>query len=99
MSSNSVQRREVTVRLPNGLHLRPISRVAKIAAEYDATLNVHCDGQTVDAKSPLELMSLILKASYGKTLTLEAFGDDAEALLDAVAPIFEQESGEFLAQD
>lgn len=99
MPSNPVQRREVTIRLPNGLHLRPISRVAKIAADYESTLNVHCDGQAANGKSPLELMSLVTKAGYGKTITLEALGSDAAELLDAVAPIFEQESGEFVAQD
>ncbi|MFQ5732553.1 MAG: HPr family phosphocarrier protein [Planctomycetaceae bacterium] len=90
MSSDEVLTREVVVNLPAGLHLRPISRIARLAVNSMSELTVKKGGLTANAKSPLELMSLA--AGAGETLTLEARGDDAADLLDAIAGFFDVDS-------
>lgn len=70
--------------IPNraGLHARPISRFVEIASKYASPLQVVCNGQTVDGKSIIQLMTLA--AGYGTEIEMVSEGDDAEQLLDSL---------------
>lgn len=85
-----------TVRVPNpaGLHARPCQAIAQIAQRHQASLRVGCDGQEVDARSILELMTLC--APCESTLTLRARGADADQLVQSVAELVEAGFGEMV---
>lgn len=80
--------RTVTVRNPQGLHARPASQLATLAASFDSTVLV----AGVDASSLLSLMGLGLP--QGTEVRIEATGADAEAAVAAVAEAFEHGFGE-----
>lgn len=80
--------RTVTVRNPQGLHARPASQLATLAASFASTVRV----AGVDATSLLSLMGLGLP--QGTEVRIEATGPDAEAAASAVADAFEHGFGE-----
>jgi phosphotransferase system HPr (HPr) family protein len=84
--------RLVTVRCPQGLHLRLASSIAKIAQASAATVNIGCEGcPQSNACSVLQL--LMLGATAGTTLEIAAEGPGEEAVLAALAEVFEQGGG------
>jgi phosphotransferase system HPr (HPr) family protein len=89
MSDPSVRRATVTVRLPEGLHLRPLTQLSKLAQTFSAAITLRKGGQAADAKRPLELMTLA--AMCGEPLEVEASGSDADAALAAVVRLFESD--------
>jgi phosphocarrier protein HPr len=81
MTATSV-RREVEIVNERGLHARASAKFVKTAAQFDAAVRVHRDGQTVDAQSIMGLM--MLGAGIGSMLEIEAVGPEAEAAVDAL---------------
>lgn len=76
----------VRVQLVNevGLHARPAARLASLATQYEAEVQVTFDGKApVNAKSTMLLMAL--GAVKGDWLTIEAEGPDAAAAVKDVA--------------
>jgi len=71
-----------------GLHARAAAKFVKCAQRFDALVMVERDGVTVPATSILGLM--MLAASRGSVLNLEATGNDAEAALEALVELVEQ---------
>lgn len=89
---------ERTLRLPlaNGLHARPAARIAKLAAEYEAAVEIAAaDGRTVPARSAVATLGLALE--HGASITLRAAGPDAERAVAAVAALIETGMGEAMA--
>jgi phosphotransferase system HPr (HPr) family protein len=84
--------REVKVRNKEGLHFRPIMQLVDTAAHFCAKITVRHEDRAADARSPMELLMLV--ATHGSSLTLEASGADADAALDALAELFEAGFGE-----
>jgi phosphocarrier protein len=77
-------RRTVTLMNPLGLHMRPMSTFVQIASQFQSQVAViRPDGQRVDGKSMLGLMSLA--AEQGTELTVEASGPDQQAAVEALA--------------
>jgi len=70
-----------------GLHARAAAQFVKLAASYQAELTIAKDDQTVNGKSIMGIM--MLAAGIGTVIELEATGDDAEALLDALGELIE----------
>lgn len=84
---NSVCRRSVTVNLELGLHLRPISQIAKAARQYEnCDVRVLKDDYSADGKNVLELMTL--NAPQGTQLVLEATGESAAEVVDELVRLF-----------
>ncbi len=82
-----VLRRRLRLTNPRGLHARPSSAIARLAAAFQADLwVVTCRGERVDGKRVLQLLTLT--AGCGEELELEARGADARALLDAMESLF-----------
>jgi phosphocarrier protein HPr len=88
MNSPSVQK-VVVIRNAEGMHARPATMLARLALKYQSTIELICDGQRVDAKSILHLLTL--GAVQGTELTVEARGADAEEALDAIVRLVESE--------
>ena len=89
MSEADVQK-EATLGHESGLHLRPIQAVVKTANDYSADVTLHYDDKAASAKSAMEMM--LLGAVQGTRLTVKAKGEDADAAVDAVTNVLEQES-------
>lgn len=84
----------LTVVVPNkqGLHARPIALITQTARPFSARFTVTRDGQEVDGRSVLELMTLC--APQGTELLLQADGEDAARLLASVAEVIQGGFGE-----
>ena len=87
MTDASVHTATVTVTMSDGLHLRPLTMLARTAAQFTSSITLRKGSQTANAKQPFDLMTLA--ADYGETLTIETAGPDAEAALAAVVRLFE----------
>ena len=91
--SESVQRHAV-VTIPNkrGLHARASAKLVEAAARFQSQITVSKDGQTVDARSIMGLM--MLAASLGTQIAIDADGPDAEEAMTAILALVEAKFGE-----
>lgn len=89
MSAQEPTRRRVRLVHRNGLHLSPISELVKQASKFSAEVRICFDGKVASANSFTELM--MLGATHGAELLLEAHGTDAEPALSAVSHVLETE--------
>ena len=83
---------QVLVRNLKGLHARASAKFVKCAERFNAAVSVTRDGQTVGATSIMGLM--MLAASPGSMLDIEAQGPDAEAALAALVALVKDGFGE-----
>ena len=65
-----------------GLHARASAKFVKCAEGFDATVTVSKDGQSVPGTSIMGLM--MLAASIGTSIMVEASGPQAEAAMSAL---------------
>ncbi len=88
MTSEGPLCHDVTVKLKNGLHLVPCSRITEFVRDFPGTISIRLDDQTVDAKSIFDLLTL--RAPLGTVLTLEASGHGAADLIKGLVALFER---------
>lgn len=70
--------REIVILNEKGLHVRPAAAFAQAAMKFRSRIVILREGRSVNAKSPIELLTLA--AVQGTRLVLRAEGDDeAEA--------------------
>lgn len=81
--------RTVAVGSRVGLHARPAAVIAAAAAEQPAVVLIAKDGDPVDARSMLSLISL--GATLGDEVTVSAEGPDAAAAVEAIAALVIQD--------
>lgn len=74
--------REFRIINRRGLHARASARFVQVAELFDAKVRVSRDGTTVGGTSIMGLM--LLAASMGSTIHVEATGNQAQAVLDAL---------------
>jgi len=82
----------VTIVNQKGLHARASAKIVEAAARFQSRITVSKDGQRVDARSIMGLM--MLAASPGSEIVIEADGPDAEAALAAVVALARAKFGE-----
>jgi len=75
-----------------GLHARASAKIVEAAARFQSTVIVTKDGQSVDARSIMGLM--MLAASLGSEIEIDASGPDAEAALTAILALVDAKFGE-----
>ncbi len=85
-------RRDVRITNRLGLHARAAARFVHTANRFRSRISAARDGRTMDGKSILGI--LLLAASQGSTLTLEADGEDEDLALEALARLVESGFGE-----
>ena len=78
--------RSVVVTNCEGLHARAATLVAELVRRFDSKVELTKDCERVDGTEVLQLLSL--GAAQGERLLLEAIGDDAEEVLDALVELF-----------
>ncbi|MFK7778694.1 MAG: HPr family phosphocarrier protein [Gimesia sp.] len=83
----SVCRQLVTVNMKQGLHLRPISEIVRIARLYDCNIKITNGDRSGDAKEVYDLLEL--NALPETELVLEANGDNANKLIEEIVQFFE----------
>lgn len=77
--------RELAITNQRGLHARASAKFVKCAETFDAAITVSRDGQSVPGTSIMGLM--MLAASMGTSITVEASGPQADAALRALAEL------------
>ena len=75
-----------------GIHARPASEIVKTAAKFMSTVTLSLDGLDVNGKSIMGVM--MLAAPCGSEVLVRADGDDADALVAALAMLFAGKFGE-----
>lgn len=78
--------RDARIENREGLHARPVMRFVDLAQRFRAKVtvaNVTRRAEQVDGKSAMQMM--LLEATQGNILRIEAAGDDAAAAVDALA--------------
>ena len=63
-----------------GLHARPATEIAKIAMKYKCDVNLVVNGKTINAKSPLMIMSAGIKSKT--ELEILCDGEDEEKAIE-----------------
>ena len=79
--------RTVTVRNPQGLHARPADLLVRTASSYQSNILIGKDGELVDCKSILSLLTL--GAGPGTVLSISAEGDDAADAIESIVQLFD----------
>lgn len=88
----SAHRAVVRIVNKKGLHARASAKIVEAAARFQSRISVSRDGQTVDARSIMGLM--MLAASEGSEIAIEAEGPDAAAALAALVALANARFGE-----
>ena len=60
----------------HGIHARPSHAIVSAAIDFEATIELHCDGRVADACSILSVMTL--GAALGAAIEVHASGPQAE---------------------
>ncbi|MGB0662928.1 MAG: HPr family phosphocarrier protein [Pontibacterium sp.] len=68
-----------------GLHARAAAKFVETANRFSSEVNLIKDGRSVNGKSIMSVM--MLAATMGTEVTIEANGKDAEQALDAIATL------------
>jgi phosphocarrier protein HPr len=84
--------RELTICNKKGLHARASARFVQTVEKFDADVRVMRCGEIVGGTSIMGLM--MLAASPGTTITVEATGKDAAEVIAALASLIESRFGE-----
>ncbi|QDU79474.1 Phosphocarrier protein HPr [Polystyrenella longa] len=79
-------RRQVTVNMVEGLHVRPISMIVEVVNDNGCFVQIRYGNKQVEANSQLNLM--LLAAPQGSELELLAEGEGAEQVLDHLENLF-----------
>ena len=86
-----VSERRVTVINELGLHARPAAEFVKLASRFESDIRLAKDGDAVNGKSIMGVMTLA--AECGAELTLRADGADADAAVTALEELVANEFG------
>jgi phosphocarrier protein len=84
--------RDITVSNKLGLHARAAAKFVQVAGSFSSRIRLSRDGQTVDGKSILGLLTLA--AAMGTQLRLEAEGRDAAEAVEALSELVKDKFGE-----
>ena len=84
--------RVVTIVNRAGMHVRPAQKLAETAGRFASKVTVHSNGQSVNAKSIIEVLTLA--ATKGSQVVVIAEGHDAEIALTAIENLVQGGFGE-----
>lgn len=75
--------REIIIINKLGLHARAATKLARIAAQFEAEIRISYGPSTVNGKSVMSLM--LLAAAQGSLLTIRSEGSDEHAAMEAIS--------------
>lgn len=79
----------ITVTDPSGIHARPATVLVNAAGQYTSDLKLEYNGNQVNLKSIMGVMSLAVPT--GADVTIMAEGDDAEAAIAGIASVMKDQ--------
>jgi len=82
-----MQRREISVTNPQGLHGRACARVVALASRFRCNVSLVVAGRRASGRSIVAVM--MLAAAFGSTVTLEVDGPDEVAAMAAMVQLFD----------
>lgn len=74
---------------PIGLHARPAAALVKAANQFQAKINLLCDGKEANLKSIMNVLALGVKSQ--KEVTIQAHGKDAHKAIAELEQIMHKE--------
>jgi phosphocarrier protein HPr len=87
--------REIVVSNKLGLHARPAMQFVDVANQFRSKVSVHKGGEEpADADGKSVMQMIILAATEGTPLRIDADGDDAPAAVEKLAELFITKFGE-----
>lgn len=84
--------RKLTIANPRGLHAQACARLVDIAKRFRCNLSVVVNGRRASARNLFAVM--LLTASVGTAVRIEATGPDEERAMREVAALFHDGLGE-----
>lgn len=87
-----MQSKEVTITNPSGLHARACARIVEVASRFSCQVSLVLPDRRASARSILAV--LLLSASVGTALRIEAEGPEADHALREIARLFHTGFGE-----
>lgn len=81
---------EIIINSPHGLHARPAALLVQIANKFDSKILLERDGEIVDGKSIIAILSLGINKGAGLKLIIE--GIDAKEALAEIKEFLGRES-------
>ena len=87
-----MQTRTVTIANPGGLHARACERIAGIARHLRCNLALVAKGRRAKARNVFAVM--LLTATVGTTVRIEADGPDEQVAMREIAALFRDGLGE-----
>ncbi len=82
--------KEITVNNAQGLHARPAALFVQIASRYNSEVTIQKDGEKVNGKSIMGILTLGVQP--GVTVTLEADGEDADQVIVELEELLTKDS-------
>lgn len=84
--------RKMTIVNERGLHARASGALSQLCETFQSEAVVRFNGDTADARSIMDLLTLA--AAQGSVIEVEATGDDADAMVDAMEAMIASKFGE-----
>jgi phosphocarrier protein len=84
--------KNITIKNEQGMHMRPASLLAKMAAGYDSSVKIMFNGKPFDCKSVMFLMAACIKC--GSEIELVCDGADEEKALSEISAFIESGMGD-----
>lgn len=81
-----------TITADTGVHARPATLLVNKAGQYEADINLHYNGKSVNLKSIMGVMSLGIPK--GGEIEISAEGNDEEQALEGLASVVKEHLGE-----
>ncbi|MGZ0656443.1 HPr family phosphocarrier protein [Coraliomargarita sp. W4R72] len=77
---------KVTVQWEAGLHLRPAAKLVQLGKDAKSTIQIKSGSKVANIKNIMSI--LMLCASMGTTLTIEANGEDEQEVTQNIEQLF-----------
>ena len=81
---------QVVVNREHGLHARPATLFVQLASKFNSSVKIEKDGEAVDGKSIIAVLSL--GGNKGMKMKLIAEGEDASEAIADLAKFLEEEN-------
>ncbi len=85
-------KQEIVIINKLGLHARASAKITQLATQYKCHVNLIRNTRKVNAKSIMGVM--MLAASKGSKIEIEADGEDEQAAMDALSALINNKFGE-----
>jgi len=87
-----MRQKQIVIRNKLGLHARAAAKVVHEASRFTSEITLGTDGEQVNAKSILGILTLA--ATRGSSVIIRAEGRDEEAAVDALGALIDDKFGE-----